>query len=386
MVLHPEQPPRMKLERLNILIFSLEPWHQMWYSKHNFAAELAKSHKVYLISPPAKWNPLDFFSNELELRNTPENVMLVNYRHHFPVRLLPRPWRRRAFRSVARRLGQLINANGTNIIWLFHPSPIAIQPPLSDKGIKFIYHVVDPYQSFEADLACARRADLVVAVNPWFHDKYAPINPNVIIIPHGVRREGRVRDQEKELNYRNKWGTYVIMAGAIDHRLDYGLLLAIVEEFPGLNLVLAGSWPRLDTRTEKLRDRLAGAPNVHFTGVQPPDELRHIIGGAMAGLVCYHFQPYSDKPDRPYGSMKPLIYLAQMKPVISSVNCHLPGLHQKAVYKAENQASFLKLVGQAARGDLALDTSIVSDFLNQVDYGSQATQILNDLLSPELHR
>ena len=45
-----------------IFLFSNEPWSDMWYSKHHYAAELAKRHEVYFVNMPERWRPTDLFS------------------------------------------------------------------------------------------------------------------------------------------------------------------------------------------------------------------------------------------------------------------------------------------------------------------------------------
>lgn len=51
--------PEVPSGRKTTLPFTLEPWGDMWYSKHHYAAELSKCRIEYFISPPDKWCPTD---------------------------------------------------------------------------------------------------------------------------------------------------------------------------------------------------------------------------------------------------------------------------------------------------------------------------------------
>ncbi len=368
----------MQTNKGTILLFSLEPWGAMWYSKHHYAAELAKAHRVYFISPPDKWRPSDLFSFKLKLRPTPEGVIVVYYRNNLPLRALP-PFLARWMHGVtARKLARLLHGEG-DILWCFHPTPLALQPELRTRSTRLIYHVVDPYQPFSTDIPCAKAADLVVAINPWFLEHYRKLNPGILLIPHGVRNSDRDVAQQHVKVYREKRNPYVVLAGGINKRLDYELLIAMMQRLSDLNLVLAGALPPMAPPKEMLRNRLLAMPNVMHAGVLPPDELSILIDGSIAGLVAYPFEPKQDRPLRPYGSLKPLTYLTQLKPVITTINCFIPELVDKGVYKVENTDEFVDRVREAMLGLLAPDEALVNSYLDRITYEKLITRILDAL-------
>lgn len=368
-------PVEMQTKRRTILVFSFEPWGAMWYSKHHYAAELAKGHTVYFVSPPDKWRLRDLLSFKLELKPTPEGVIVVDYRNHLPLRMIPSFMARWMHYRTARKLSRLLEPDG-NILWSFHPTPLVLQRPLRTQGNRFIYHVVDPYQSFAMDLPCAIAADLIVAVNPWFQDKYRKLNPNVLLIPHGVRSNDREQPQRFTGNYYERWSPYVVLAGGINMRLDYGLLVETMQRLPDLNLVMAGVMSPMVPDLEKLRIQLLALPNVAHVGVLPPDKLSILIDGSIAGLVAYPFEPKQEKPSQPYGSLKPLTYLTHSKPVITTINCYIPELTGKGVYKVENRDEFITAVQQAAEGGIGVDKSTTERYLDEVSYGKLIVKIL----------
>jgi glycosyltransferase involved in cell wall biosynthesis len=373
-----DMPPKANTsyatERRTILLFSLEPWGPMWYSKHHYAAELAKAHEVYFISPPENWRLRHLFIRGLRLVGTPEGVTVVHYTNHLPLRLLPASLAGWTHRSTARKLSRLLRKKD-DLLWCFHPTPLALEPVLRARNTRMIYHVVDPYQNFLTDGPCAVSADLVVAVNPWFVDRYKPLNPATLLIPHGTSPENRVADQRKPLHRSLRWQPYAVLAGNLNHRLGLDLLLTTFKALPGCRLVLAGPLAPLSMSLQAKRNELLALPNVTHAGMLAVDELALVMANAVAGLVAYPFEPYSEHPSMPYGSLKPLVYLEQLKPVVTTINCYLPELLGRAVHKAENTEAFIHLVDQAANGQLPLDKELTERYLAQHSYGQHVKQL-----------
>ncbi|MBK9421158.1 MAG: glycosyltransferase [Flavobacteriales bacterium] len=333
----------MNVSRSTIFVFSLEPWGDMWYSKHHYAVELAKNHQVIFVSPPDRWRLSDFFSFRLTKHTTPEGVTVVEYRNNLPIRLLPRPMRAFMEQFTAWKFRRLLNPEG-NIFWSFHPTTLVERSPLHRFGYRTIYHVVDPYQSFPDDLRTAKHADVVVAINPWFLD-YSELNPNTVLIPHGVRAEDMEQSPERAEHYRRQWGRYAVMAAGINERTHYALLLALAERILELKLVLVGPLAPISGNQKDLRDQLLTLPNVVHLGVQHPDELRHIILGCVVGLVTYAFEVYQIKPLAASGTpLKVITYLAQQRPVVSSINSYIPELDRRGVFKPEDVDEFIEVV------------------------------------------
>jgi glycosyltransferase involved in cell wall biosynthesis len=366
------------MSRLTILIFSFEPWGRMWYSKHHYAATLAKAHDVYFVSTPRKWRITDLFRWRLKLQPTQEGVTIVNYSNLLPLRLLPAPISRLVQRRTAKKLATLLGTE-TNILWAFHPTSL-ITDRTFNKTCKVIYHVVDPYDSFAANVPCAKRADLVVAVNPWFHDRYLKLNPNTMLVPHGISHRAAASNPLID-NLLPDLKQFVILAGTLDGRVDYDLLIQVTQRIPDLNLVLTGTMPPVAAAADKARRHLLQSPNVHATGPLHPDELAYLIRHSLAGLLAYRIEPFNLRPEHSYGSMKPLTYLAQMKPVITTVNCFLPTLMNKAVYKVESETDFINKLQDALNGKLLLDVDLVREYVNEHSYGRLANMIIERLLA-----
>lgn len=339
----------------------------MWYSKHHYASELAKDHVVYFITPPDKWRLSDLFQRKIRLRKIPEGIVLVEYRNYLPLRILPTALASLMHRITARKLARLLSGKG-DILWAFHPTPIVLQKVLRTPGTKLIYHVVDPYDTLPFDSACAQAANLVVTVNAGFQEYYSNLNTNLMLVPHGVRTVDRIADLERVMQHQRKLGPYVVLAGALNYRVNFNLLRRAAQNFPQLCIALAGPLPTLPPALEAERSNLLAMPNVFHAGILHPDELRNLVRGANAGIVAYNYKAWTLTATKPSGSLKVLTYLAQLRPVISTINSNIPELDGAGVYHVTTDEEFLFRWGQAAEDTLALNEDRVCSYLDMIEY------------------
>lgn len=343
----------------------------MWYSKHHYAATLARDHTVYFISPPDRWNLRDLIVHRVRTRTSPERVHVLTYTNALPLRMLTPRLRRWMIRQVADRLKHL-RGEGRNVIWLFHPSELGLALARAIPGARLIYHAVDPYQSFKQDQECARKADLVIGVNPWFVEQYEPLNPNVLLVPHGVPdKYGLARHKGKKAVE----GPYLVLVGGLNARLNYRLLLRLVNELPNGRLVLAGIKPELKGSVGQERAAVLDHPRVSYLGVLDQADMNELISGAVAGIIAYAFEPDDPAPVKPYGSLKPMAYLQHMKPVITTINCYLPGLIGTAVYKVETGDDFIARARMALEARLPFDRSRTEAYLRGHTYSRLVERI-----------
>lgn len=362
-----------------IFIFSLEPWGDMWYSKHHYAACLAKRYPVYFISVPDRWRWRDLFSFKINLRRVADGLHVVEYRNNLPIRLLPTWLAALVFNLNALKLRRLVPAENA-LYWCFHPTRLLDSPLIRKRGSKVIYHVVDPYQNLPNDDRFARRADLVVGINPWYVDYYRRRNPNCLLIPHGVRKADRTHEPIASHSLGETFGHYAVMAAGINHHTNYRLLINVARAYPQLTLVIVGQLFNVEPTIEVLRQQLFAMPNVSFLGVKHPDELRWIIRGAKVGLVTYDFEPTRSVPISGVRTpLKAITYLAQNCPVVSTLNSYVPALDGHGCFKAEDASHFVQLIGEVLDGTKRVNQEEVERYLDQVDYEHLADRILDQL-------
>jgi hypothetical protein len=365
-----------------IFIFSLEPWGDMWYSKHHYAAHLARSHRVYFISLPDRWRWKDLFSFEVKEKHVEEGVTILEFRNNLPLRFLPKWLANKVAGWNARKLSRYLQP-GENLLWCFHPSTVADHPFLRNKASKVIYHVVDPYQNLPNDDVFARKAHLVVTINTWYLKYYEVLNPNCVLVPHGVRAEDRAVDVDAVARLKEKWGRYMVMAAGINYRTNYGLLTQVALRYPQIKLIIVGQMFPLPAELETNRRSLFALPNVVHAGVLHPNDLRHVIRGALVGLVTYDIEPTSSLPLRAEGTpLKVITYLTQSCPVVSTINSYVPDLDNKGNYKAEDEKHFLELVEQILDGRKGVEHKAVEAYLDSVEYGHLVARIFDRLDSP----
>ena len=362
-----------------IILFSLEPWGDMWYSKHHYAAHLARVYTVYFASLPDRWRWSDLFSLRVKQRLTPEGVILLEYRNNLPLRFLPKWLAYKVAGWNARKLSRSLPSEDA-LFWCFHPAHVADHPALRRPHTRVIYHVVDPYQTLENDSSFAARADLVVAINPWYLEYYRAINPHCILVPHGIGIGDRLVDEAERAAYRSKWGRYAVLASGLSHYVNYPLLIQVALRYPELHVVVAGKLFEVSPEVENLRQEFFGMPNVSFVGVKPPRVLKDLIGGSVMGLLTYDIEPTLQVPKRAGRTpLKVLTYLAQVTPVVSTNNSYIIPLEGKGHFKAEDQAHFVDLVGKVLQRELGVDVDLVMQYLSEVNYDQLISRILTEV-------
>ena len=365
-----------------IFVFSLEPWGDMWYSKHHYAAFLGKSSGVYFISLPDRWRWSDLLSFGVKVKATSEGVNVLEYRNNLPLRILPRFMRTWVDRLNAWKLSRLPRSKDA-LFWCFYPTSLLKHEVLRSPGTQVVYHVVDPYLIFPNDPQFAKMADLVVAINPWYKERYQRINPNTVLIPHGVRSKDRRSEPAEVERFRARWGPYIVIAAGINQHTNYPLLLSAAKHFPGHTFVLVGPLAPLKDELSARRNALLSLPNVLHDGIKHPDELRNLIRGAEIGLVTYEFEPTRSLPTKVDRTpLKVITYLAQHCPVVSTINSYIPELDGHGNFKAEDATHFLDLMERILNKELGVDSNLVDAYLDGISYEQLTKTIINSLPIP----
>ncbi len=361
----------------SIFLFSNEPWGDMWYSKHHYAAELAKHHEVYFVNMPRRWRPSSLFSWRARTRLTPEGVHVVDYTNTLP---------RRLGEFVGRWSGRKVmrlRPHAQAVCWSFNP--LALQECLAMRagGAKLIYHTVDPYQAFPEDATLARSADLMVCVNKWFFDYYERYNPHRVLVPHGVRREDREFHAKAVEKLRSEHGRFALLAASLTEYANFPLLIAVAKHFPGTRILVVGSRFPLSSDAERERDEFLVQPNVIYLGVMHPDELRNLARAATVGLLAYDFEVRRSVPiSGGRTPLKVLTYLAQYCPLVTTNNSYIPELEDKGCFKADTAEGFLRIVADVLDGRLAVDKDAVDRYMNEVTYEKLVERVFRALDNP----
>jgi glycosyltransferase involved in cell wall biosynthesis len=203
-------------------------------------------------------------------------------------------------------------------IWSFTPDISYLLGHFGEE--KVVYYCVDDHASFsgydaeqvrrdEADLC--RRADLVVTTSQALQDAKSPLNPNTILVPHGVdyehfskalRDDLPMPDDIKDIPHP-RLGFF----GLIRDWVDLDLLAEVCRLRPDWHVILIG-----DSTVDLSPYRTL--PNMHFLGHRPYADLPAYCRALDVGLIPFKINDLT----RAVNPIKLREYLAAGLPVVST--------------------------------------------------------------------
>ncbi len=203
-------------------------------------------------------------------------------------------------------------------IWSFAPDISYLLDSFQPE--KVVYYCVDDFAHFsgydseqvlrdEADLC--RRADLVVTTSTALQEVKGPLNPNTILVPHGVDYEhfstalsdGLPTPPDMADIPQPRLGFF----GLIRDWVDLGLLAEVARRRPEWHIVLLG-----DSTVDLTPYR--SLPNMHFLGRKHYQDLPAYCKGFDVGLIPFHVNELTHAVN----PIKLREYLAAGLPVVST--------------------------------------------------------------------
>jgi len=203
-------------------------------------------------------------------------------------------------------------------VWSFTPDVAYLLDAFPAE--KVLYYCVDDFASFtgydreqvlrdEADLC--RRADLVVTTGHALQEAKAPLNPNTILVPHGVDYAHFSKAVTKNLpvpeDMQGVPHPILGFFGLIRDWVDLGLLAEVARRRPDWHIVLLGG-STVDLAPYR------GILNMHFLGRRPYASLPAYCRCFDVGLIPFKISDLT-KAALP---IKLREYLAAGLPVVSS--------------------------------------------------------------------
>ncbi len=318
-----------------ILCMAPDPWHGLWRNRHHIMTRLARRNLVLYVEPRVYlWEALRRFrTGQWRLsdlrRPLAEHYQDGLYIYHDPYyapfagRLSGGPLtaalRQRALRKTLAQLG-----GGAPILWLLRPYQADHIGRCDEKLV--VYHVTDEYSAYpsvtdreafrRAEEALLRRADLVIVTAPGLLTSRKPLNPHTFLVPNAVDYAGfQQRLAQPALCLEGMAGLprpRIGYVGALNEKVDYGLLAQVARQRPAWHIVLVGL---RDLASEPHKaDVLDGLTNVHWLGPVPVTEVPGAIAGLDVCLLPYERNPWTANID----SLKLYEYLACGRPVVST--------------------------------------------------------------------
>ncbi len=205
-------------------------------------------------------------------------------------------------------------------VWSFTPDVSYVLDYFDAERV--VYYCVDDFASFsgydaaqvradEADLA--RRADLVVTTSQALQDAKAPLNPNTVLVPHGVDYEHFSRAVREDLPVPEDMEgiPHPILGffGLIRDWVDLDLLAEVARRRPQWHIVLIG-----DADSGVNLSAYRAIPNMHFLGRRPYASLPAYCRCFDVGLIPFKMNELT----RAVNPIKLREYLAAGLPVVST--------------------------------------------------------------------
>lgn len=359
---------------MNIYVLSNEPWGDIWFSKHHYAHELSRmGHQVYFLDAPARWRPWHLFSFRMREQRLSEGLSVLRYENPLPMRLFPR---------LAGRLNDLLNSyklrlharSYQGLLWQFDPNR-GVDWPAFGRGFRRIYHVADPYMTHPNDRLLAQRADVVVCTSPKYLQHYQSLTDRpVVYVPHGISEEEFCLDAARVEELRARHGDYVLLAGTINQDVDLQLLRAVARR--GFRLLLVGK-PEAVVAAQPPWAELLQEPGITYVGPVHAKDLKHYIAASRVCITAYHFDLRKVLGSR--SPLKVLGYLAQGKPVVTSVDAEIPELEQVAIYRSHDQQGFLQTLERLFSQPAVAAPERVAGYLAQHRYPRLIASIFQKL-------
>jgi len=257
-------------------------------------------------------------------------------------------------------------------IWSFSPDISYLLGHFGEE--KVVYYCVDDFASFsdydpdqvkrdESDLC--RRADLVVTTSSALQHAKEPLNPNTILVRHGVDHAHFSRAVREDLpapeDVRDIPHPILGFFGLIRDWVDLDILAAVARTRPAWSFVLLGN-SSVDLTPYR------NVPNMHFLGHRPYKELPAYCRTFDVGLIPFRINVLTQ-------SVNPIKfheYLAAGLPVVSTPLPEVKG-GEKGVYLADSTDGFVRAV-ECALSHAACRTEL-SDSMKGATWEGRLRQI-----------
>lgn len=216
-----------------------------------------------------------------------------------------------------------------------------------------------------------QNADLIVCTSEKYLNYYKN-SKNVIHIPHGISEDEFNIDLKKVIDIQNEYGNYVIMVGAIAKDIDLNLIKAIVNDKKklvviGSELIDLPQWEEIKT-----------SQYLTYLGSLHAKKLKNYINAAKACLIVYNFVSLQNNQVS-RSPLKALNYLAQKKPIVTTIDSGINELKNEGIYQAENENEFLDFVKKAYNNELNVNNDKVTSYLKHHKYPLLIEDILKHL-------
>ncbi|HVM12326.1 MAG TPA: glycosyltransferase, partial [Actinomycetota bacterium] len=293
----------------DIVCFSHLRWRFVFQRPQHLLSRWAREHRVFYVEEPVEHDGPTF----LEITEVQERVWVV-------VPFLPRGTTPEEAERTQRGLVEHLIRDrkiGRYVLWFYSPAAVPLARNL--EPLATVYDCMDELSAFEeAARDVAERegelfdsADLVFTGGQSLFEakrerhRHVHLFPSSVDVPHFASARTQARDPEDQAGIgRPRLGFF----GVIDERLDRDLLAGIARLRPDWQIVMVGPVVKIPP------EALPTAPNIHYLGAKPYEELPAYVGGWDLAIL-----PFArNAATRFISPTKTPEYLAAGRPVVST--------------------------------------------------------------------
>jgi glycosyltransferase involved in cell wall biosynthesis len=345
----------------DILCLSHLRWHFVFQRPQHLLTRFAQERRCYYVEEPqydADAAP------HLEMQRSQGVTVAVP---HLPAGCSARD----ATHMQRELLDQLIAREGIDcyVLWYYTPMALAFSSHLQPQAI--VFDCMDELSAFANapaalkyyEVELLRRADVVFTGGYSLYQAKRNRHPNVhalpssVDVPHFAQARTLTLDPPDQAPIgRPRLGFF----GVMDERMDLGLVAGVAAARPDWQIVLIGPVVKIDPAT------LPIAPNIHYLGSKPYDELPHYIAGWDVALL-----PFArNDATRFISPTKTPEYMAAGKPVVSTSirDVVRPYGEQGLVRIADTVPAFLEAIDAALAEDATARLRQADAFLRQTSW------------------
>ncbi len=299
----------MELEGKHILIVSNEQWGDVWYSKHNYAHELAKHNRVIFVDPTTKWKFANILRPRCTLRGISENLSVLRYRNRLPsvndaFFALNNAWVSHDLRKFLLKL-----CFPVDLFLTF--DPVRLYDPARLGAASSLFIAVDDYDfTLRGEKHLYKKVDRIITIDERISRKFTRFNKPMLTISHAISSE-EFAAPPIDMQHSG-YGLYI---GAIDKRVDLGLLRSMAEQHPDIPFLIIGRSTLKGAHDAQQLIRGDRGANIHYLGTKPFKELKSYIAAARFCIAPMDIS----QPGNDISHHKIFQYLAFGKPTFSTV-------------------------------------------------------------------
>ena len=249
-------------------------------------------------------------------------------------------------RSI-RKAYSTLNIKAPVVINAFNPSlGVSLAGRLSEKSL--IYYCYDEISACawakdhgaRSEVVFSERVDaIVVSSEGLLRSKQKYKKPTFVVhngVDFGEFQKGYVPMADKPSS------DVIGYVGSIDSRLNYDLLIGLMQKLPQQKLIMVGRIVYDKPHVEEAVKVLSTLPNVHFTGARAPHELPYLLAQFNVGLIPF----VKNEQTEAIYPMKINEYLAAGLPVVSTDFASLEAFRDVVAVTA-TQEGFITAVQKA---------------------------------------